>query len=96
MLRSLSQIPQGDAIPAIVEVAQGRSVAMADLLLAAGADVSFWFSKPTELPAPATASSLAVATPLYSAIWYRSLEMLDHFYAKDFDPNTMPLATHSL
>lgn len=37
------------------------------------------------------ASSLAVTIPLHRSICSRNLEMQDHFLAKGFNPNTMPL-----
>lgn len=90
--RPLSQIPYGDAIPAVVEAAQRGCVENVELLLQSGADVSFWLSRQRELPVPATVSSLAVTTPLHSAIWSRNTEILKCLLNNGFDPNAMPLA----
>lgn len=90
--RPLSQIPYGDAIPAVVEAAQRGCVDSVELLLQSGADVSYWLSRQTELPVPATVSSLAVTTPLHSAIWSRNTEILRYLLNNGFDPNAMPLA----
>ncbi|KAI4182812.1 MAG: hypothetical protein LQ348_004798 [Seirophora lacunosa] len=91
-LRPLDQIQQGDVIPAFVEAAQGSSIEIINLLLSASADISFWCSEPTALPTNPTASSLAVSTPLHSAVWSRNADMLRHLLAKGLNPNTMPLA----
>lgn len=92
LLRFLTQIPQGDIIPAIIAAAETSEIEIVDLLLSAGADISFWTSRATEVPVVATPSSLAVTTPLHAAIWARNLPMLRHLLVKGFDPNIMPLA----
>lgn len=44
------------------------------------------------MPVPATVSSLAVGTPLHSAIWSRNTEMLGFLLSSGLDSNSMPLA----
>lgn len=92
LLRPLAQIPRGDAVPAVVEAAQRGSIEVIDLLIDNGADVSFWLSRQTGLPVPATVSSLAITTPLHSAIWSRNTGVLKHLLSCGFNPNAMPLA----
>ena len=90
--RRLSQLPHGDAVPAVVEAAQGASIDILDQIFAANPDCSFWISTSSEIPSPATPSSLALATPLHSAVWSRNEKMLACLLSRGFDPNVMPLA----
>ncbi len=92
ILRPLAQIPFGDTIPAVVEAAQQGSIATLHMLIDSGADISFWQSRPTVMPFSSTASSLAVVTPLHSAIWSRKTNALRYLLNRGFDPNAMPLA----
>ena len=92
MLRPLAQEPYGDVVPAVVEAAQQGCSHIIKLIIDAGAELSFWLSEQTQLPIPTTLSSLAVASPLHSAIWSRNTEVLDWLLRKGFDPNILPLA----
>ena len=89
---SRNVIPYSDTMPAVIEAAQGDSVAIVDLLCDAGADTSFWKTHSLELPMEATPSSLAISTPLHAAVWTRNSDMLDHLLKSGFCANAMPLA----
>lgn len=89
---SRNVIPHSDTIPAIIEAAQGNSLAIVDLLCKAGAETSFWKTESFEIPLEATPSSLAVSTPLHAAIWSRNFVMLDHLLNLGFNADAMPLA----
>ena len=89
---SRNVIPYSDTIPAMIEAAQGDSYAIVDLLCEAGAETSFWKTESREIPLEATASSLAVTTPLHAAVWSGNAKMLDHLLTLGFNPNAMPLA----
>ena len=91
-LRPLAQIPYGDAVPAPVEAAQCGCIDSLESIIRAGADITFWLHEQQQLPSPASISSLAVVTPLHSAIWSRNTAALEYLLSRGFNPNAMPLA----
>lgn len=63
-----------------------------DQIYAAKPESSSWLSDPLETPIPRTVSRLAVASPLYAAIWARRLKILARLLSFEFNPNAWPLA----
>jgi hypothetical protein len=79
-------------MPSLVEAARSGSIEILNMLLAAGADASFWMSPHFYVPEPPTQSSLSISSPLHAALQIKDMKMLKYLLDIDFDPNIMPLA----
>ncbi|KAL8904124.1 MAG: hypothetical protein Q9207_003475 [Kuettlingeria erythrocarpa] len=94
--RTLCPVENADSIPALVAAAEMPNLAILQSLLdAPDTDTSFWTTKPQppdNIPSPATPSSLALASPLHTAIRGRNLPALSLLLSQGFNPNVLPLA----
>ena len=84
----------GDGATALEEACKHESIEILELILSSSPDNSFWKTSDsqTDIPEPATPSSLSVSNPLICAIKTRQNNHLRRVLNLDMNPNSMPLA----
>ena len=82
----------GDGMTALEEACKHKSTNILEMILSSSPDTSFWTDVQTDLPEPATPSSLSVSNPLICAVKYGQTRHLRRLLDLGFNPNSMPLA----
>jgi len=84
----------GDGPTALEEACKHESTEILEMILSSSPDASFWTASDsyTDIPDPATPSSLSVSNPLLCTIKHGHNNHLQRLLDVGFNPNSMPLA----
>lgn len=82
----------GDGMTALEEACKHKSTTILEMILSSSRDMSFWTDVQTDIPQPATPSSLSVSNPLICAVKYGQTHHLRRLLDLGFNPNSTPLA----